>query len=126
MVNYESIISLLSIMLILIILFVVIFGCRCPHYYERFTNEEEKKEKKGNEKFISEMEEKMKGDKLMGDGGDLSQYEKTILEGLTKGSITTETFTNLVKTEKFTENNLNNLIAYVEKHKGGLGIEEKK
>jgi hypothetical protein len=124
MVNYESIISLLSVMLILVILFIVIFDCRCHHYYERFTNEEEKK---GNEKFISEMEDKMKKEKIVEDSnGNLSQYEKTILEGLTRGSITTETFTNLVKNEKFTENNLNNLIAYVEKTKGGLGIEDKK
>ena len=123
MVNYESIISLLSIMLILIILFVVLFGCRCYNYYEHFetSKEEKKEEKKGQEKFINEMKEKMKNEN-MGNGEGLSEYENTILKAFSTGKMTPEKFADLINKEQFTEDNLDNLISYVEKFKGGLGV----
>jgi len=119
MVNYESIISLLSIMLILIILFVVLFGCRCPQYYEGFENVEKKK--KGQEKFIDEMKEKMENETI-GNGNGLSDYEKSILDAFSTGKMNPEKFADLIKKEKFTESNLDNIISYIEKFKGGMDI----
>ena len=113
-------------MLILIILFVVLFGCRCYNYYEHFEiskkeEKEEKEEKKGQEKFINEMKEKMKNEN-MGNGEGLSEYENTILKAFSTGKMTPDNFAKLIEKEQFTEDNLDNLISYVEKFKGGLGV----
>jgi len=104
--NYENILSIFSLILILIILFVIIFGCnyRGCRYYENFENNENKNENKDENK----------------DNNDLSSFEHSILSGLTNGSITTEKLANLIKEEKFTPTNLNNLINYVEKFNGNI------
>lgn len=101
MVDYNNILNMFSLLLAFIILFIILFGCKCqtstmPIVKERFENKEEKKEE------------------------DLSSFEKSILNGLSAGSITTKDLTSLIKNEQFTEKNLDNLIEHVEKFKGGM------
>jgi len=100
MVEYDNILNIISIVLLLIILFIIIFGCRERKYNERFTNNKEEEEKKEEKKPI------------------LSAFENNILKQLSDGSLTTEQFTDLIKKEKFTQQNLNNVIDYVEYNKG--------
>jgi len=97
-----NILNLISLILAFIILFIIMFGCKCNTYMERFEN---KKEELKDKKDINE---------------GLSSFEKSVLEGLSSGSITTKDLTSLIKNEQFTENNLNNLITYVEKFKGNM------
>lgn len=97
MVEYNSILNMFSLLLAFIIFFIILFGCRChssPIIQEKFENKEEEKE--------------------------LTSFEKSVLNGLSAGSITTKDLTSLIKNEQFTEKNLENLIDYVEHFKGGL------
>jgi hypothetical protein len=103
MADYNKIINIISIILILIILFIILFGCQYQryNYYERFeNNKDEEKEKK--------------------DETNLSSFEKNILKQLSDGSLKTEGLTELIKQEKFTEKNLNNIITHVEKFRGNV------
>lgn len=103
MVDYNNILNMISLLLAFSILFMILFGCKCQittPVKERFENNEEKKEE------IEDFK--------------LSDFEKKILDGLTTGTLTTPNLTNLIKTEAFTEKNLENLIGYVEKFKGGM------
>ena len=103
MVEYNNILNMVSLLLAFIILFIILFGCKCnsplisSSIKERFENKEEEKKEE-----------------------DLSKFEKSILEGLSSGSITTKDLTSLIKNEQFTEKNLDNLIGHVEKFKGGM------
>jgi hypothetical protein len=102
MVEYNDILNMVSLLLAFCILFIILFGCKChtmPYVKEKFENKEEDKDKKDEE---------------------LSSFEKSILNGLTGGSITTKDLTSLIKNEQFTEKNLDNLIGHVEKFKGGM------
>lgn len=107
MVEYNNILNLFSLILAFIILFIIMFGCKnCNYRYkERFENKEneDKKEIKNED-----------------NNKNLSSFEKSVLEGLSSGSITTKDLTSLIKNEQFTETNLENLIDYVEKFKGGM------
>lgn len=115
MVNYENILNIFSLILILLIFFVIIFGCNYKgcKYYENFENNN-----KINNKDNSI--EKEKKEEFKDDNNDLSSFEHTVLKGLSDGSLTTEGLTNLIKEEKFTPTNLNNLINYVEKFNGNF------
>jgi hypothetical protein len=100
MVEYNDILNMVSLLLAFIILFIILFGCKCQtltKVKERFENKEEEKKEE-----------------------DLSSFEKSILNGLSAGSITTKDLTSLIKNEQFTEKNLDNLIEHVEKFKGGM------
>lgn len=102
--NYNKIINIISIILIILILFVILFGCQYQkyNYYERFENNEKEKETKPEKE------------------NNLSSFEQSILKGLTDGSLKTDNLTSLIKEEKFTEHNLNNIIQHVEKFKGNV------
>jgi NurA-like 5'-3' nuclease len=89
---------MISLLLALIILFIILFGCKCQTIITK-------------EKFENKTEEKKE---------DLSSFEKSILNGLSGGSLTTKDLTSLIKNQQFTEQNLENLIGYVEKFKGGM------
>lgn len=105
MVNYDTILNLVSIVILLIILFIIVFGCRfrmVNSYYENFSNKDEKDDKNKKET----------------DKTELSPFENKVLEELASGQMTTEAFTDLIKTERFTQQNLDNMIAHVEKNKG--------
>jgi flagellar biosynthesis/type III secretory pathway M-ring protein FliF/YscJ len=110
--NYinNNVLNLFSLVLALIILFIILFGCKCHRRYERFENAEKKEE---------QVDEK-KTENKSGAMELLSSFEKSILDGLSAGSITSKDLTSLIKNEQFTEKNLDNLITYVEKFKGGL------
>jgi len=97
MANYDTILNITSIVLLLLILFIIIFGCRNKKYREQFTDKNDKKED---------------------DKPTLSAFENKVLEQLSNGELTTEAFTDLIKKEKFTQDNLNNVINYVEHSKG--------
>lgn len=121
---YENILNLLSIILILMILFVIVYGCQYKHYnlhnkqrtnYEKFENKEAEIESEHKK----EPEHKKETEKNNGQCSvDISAFEKSILDGLSNGSVSTDKLTNLIKEEKFTEKNLENLINYVETFKG--------
>lgn len=100
MVDYNNILNMFSLLLAFIILFIILFGCRCQPIKEKFENKEHE-EKKGN-------------------AVELNSFEKSILTGLSSGSITTKDLTSLIKNEQFTERNLDNLITHVERFKGGM------
>ena len=118
MVNYENILNIFSLILILLIFFVIIFGCNYKgcKYYENFENNN----KINNKDNSIKKEEKEKKEEFKDDNNDLSSFEHTVLKGLSDGSLTTEGLTNLIKEEKFTPTNLNNLINYVEKFNGNF------
>lgn len=102
MVEYNDILNMVSLLLAFIILFIILFGCKgqtssIPIVKEKFENKEEEKKEE-----------------------DLSSFEKSILNGLSAGSITTKDLTSLIKNDQFTEKNLDNLIEHVEKFKGGM------
>ncbi len=102
MVNYDIILNLFSLVLLFIILFIIMFGCKGKqmNYNEYFTN----KEKENKE----EKEDKPK----------LTPFENNILTQLSNGELTTEKFADLIKKDKFTQDNLKNVIDYVEHSKG--------
>lgn len=106
MVNYDVILNLISIVLLLIILFVILFGCKGGRR-ERFTNKEDDEE-----------EEKPKKEVKKDNKPVLSKFENKVLNELSNGTLTTEAFTDLIKKEKFTQDNLNNVINFVEYSKG--------
>ncbi len=120
MVQYDNILFLLSIFLILVILFLVLFGCRRTRIinanYERFTNINDNDEKEELTEITETKKEKEKEKEVE----KLSTFEKSILDGLSSGSLTTDNLSTLIKEEKFTENNLENLINYVEHFKGNV------
>jgi len=99
MVDYNSILNMISLLLAFIILFIILFGCKCHQgtMKEKFENKEVEKK-----------------DDI------LSSFEKSILNGLSGGSLTTKDLTSLIKNQQFTEQNLENLIGYVERFKGGM------
>jgi hypothetical protein len=80
MVEYNNILNMISLLLAFIILFIILFGCKCNSCItpttikEKFENNEEKKEEE-----------------------DLSKFEKSILEGLSSGTITTKDLSSLIK-----------------------------
>ncbi len=116
MVQYDNILFLLSIFLILVILFLVLFGCKrtviINRSYEKFSNKNNEEE----EEEITEITEKKPKKEIE----KLSTFEKSILDGLSSGSLSTDNLTSLIKEEKFTEKNLENLIEYVEHFKGNI------
>ncbi len=122
MVQYDNILFLLSIFLILVILFLVLFGCRRTRIinanYERFTNINDNDEKEELTEITETKKEKEKEKEK--EVEKLSTFEKSILDGLSSGSLTTDNLSTLIKEEKFTENNLENLINYVEHFKGNV------
>jgi hypothetical protein len=107
MVKYDIIINTILIILILTIIVVVLFGCHFKgcKYFERFENNEKKEKKETPE---------------INNNNDLNKFEKSVLDGLSSGSINTEKLANLIKEEKFTPMNLDNIINYVEKFKGSI------
>jgi hypothetical protein len=103
MVKYDIIINTILIILILTIIIVVLFGCHFKgcKYFENFENNEKKESKEGKT-------------------SDLNKFEQSVLEGLSSGSLNTEKLANLIKEEKFTPMNLDNIINHVEKFKGSI------
>ena len=134
MVNYDVILNLVSIVLILLILFMILFGCKSPinkrGYYERFSNkneddDEEQEDNSDDEKEEEKFENKEKKENKEDDKeskeqkpkknkNELTGFESQILNQLSNGQLTTEGFTNLIATEKFTQKNLENIINHVE------------
>ena len=104
MVDYNNVLNMFSVLLAFIILFIILFGCKCENRSSSIKERFENKKEEENDKVIE----------------DLSTFEKTILNGLSSGSLTTKDLTSLIKNEQFTEKNLDNLIGHVEKFKGGM------
>lgn len=103
MVKYNAILNIVSIVLLFIILFVILFGCRFrKNRYEQFTNPSEEKE--------TEKEKPA-----------LSDFENQILDKLSNGQLSTDGLTELITSQKFTQENLENMINYVEHFKGNVG-----
>jgi hypothetical protein len=127
--DYSFLMHIIIIILLLFILFTILISCRCPetryvsthryyprrNYYERFTNKDDEKDEEPPKK-VEKMTEEHIDDK-----NKLNQFEKSVLEGLSTGSMKTEDLTKLIKTEKFTADNLEKIINHVETFKGGFG-----
>ena len=128
--KYDTIINTILVILILTIIVVILFGCHYKgcHYFEKFENESESenesksKEESKEEKKKKELLESIKKDSSKTNKKDqdnsLSSFEKSVLEGLSTGSLNTDGLAKLIKEEKFTNMNLDNIIKYVEKAKG--------
>lgn len=104
---YNNILSLLSLVLALAILFIVLFGCQFKKYnsFEGFENEK----KEDNKTITPESLDKKPT--------TLSAFENKIYEGLLSGKTTAKELEELINREEFTQNNLENMINYVEKFK---------
>jgi hypothetical protein len=128
--DYSFLMHIIIIILLLFILFTILISCRCPetryvsndryyprrHYYERFTNKDDEPEINESPKKVEKMTEEHIDDK-----SKLNQFEKSVLDGLTNGTMKTADLTKLIKTEKFTADNLEKIINHVETFKGGFG-----
>jgi hypothetical protein len=55
------------------------------------------------------------------DDGDsmLDKFEKNLLEEIKNGKVGSDDINDMIKTNKFTKKNLDNMINYIEKFKGG-------
>lgn len=118
--KYDTIINTILVILILTIIVVILFGCHYKgcRYFEKFENSsddnnetESKKEKKNKDSVKDSSNNKKEIDNT------LNPFEKTVLEGLSSGSLNTDGLAKLIKEEKFTNMNLDNIINYVEKAK---------
>jgi len=106
--------------LIAVMFFCVLFGCSCkrPRVREFFANTENKDEtskkedlpvpKKSTEKSTKTTEKKS-------DFSELSDFENSIIEGVQNGTITEKDMKEMIKSEKFTQENLANIISNIEK-----------
>jgi len=120
MVNYDAILYLVSIVLVLLILFMILFGCKRDgrRYYERFSNSDNDDTNDSNDTNDNNDTNDSNNKKKEKKPVELSGFENQILEQLSSGQLTTESFTNLIATQKFTQTNLENMINYVEQNKG--------
>jgi len=123
MVNYDILLNLVSIVLVLLILFMILFGCKRNgrRYFERFENPEETTDETTNDTTDKPKTKEKTDNKI-----ELSHFENQILKQLSNGQLTTEAFTDLIATQKFTQTNLENMINYVEASKGEAFIDKKK
>jgi mannitol-specific phosphotransferase system IIBC component len=119
--KYDTIINTILVILILTIIVVILFGCHYKgcRYFEKFENSHEETEEvsKNEKKKENKKESKEDTKKKTDSDNSLSSFEKTVLEGLSSGSLNTDGLAKLIKEEKFTNMNLNNIINYVEKNK---------
>jgi len=118
--KYDTIINTILVILILTIIVVILFGCHYKgcRYFEKFENSSEEDEKEKKKKDLIDNIKKDSGKK--DEDNSLSSFEKTVLEGLSTGSLNTDGLAKLIKEEKFTNMNLDNIIKYVEKAKGNV------
>jgi hypothetical protein len=110
---YNNILSLLSLVMALAILFIVLFGCQYKRYrhYEGFQDikTDEKKETTPNTPPPAKT--------------DLSHFENKLMNGLNDGTVSTKDLETMIKKEEFTQENLENMINYIEKFKGNNGLD---
>jgi len=122
--KYDTIINTILIILVLTIIIVILFGCHYKgcRYFEKFENENENEtetETKSNSNKKETKKDVSKSNKKE-DDNTLSSFEKNILEGLSTGSLNTDGLAKLIKEEKFTNMNLDNIINFVEKSKANI------
>jgi len=122
--KYDTIINAILIILVLTIIIVILFGCHYKgcRYFEKFENENENEtetETKSNSNKKETKKDVSKSNKKE-DDNTLSSFEKNILEGLSTGSLNTDGLAKLIKEEKFTNMNLDNIINFVEKSKANI------
>jgi len=118
--KYDTIINTILVILILTIIIVILFGCHYKgcRYFEKFENSSNEKENKEEKKTKDSNKNKNnKNKKEIEIDNSLNSFEKTVLEGLSSGSLNTDGLAKLIKEEKFTNMNLDNIINYVEKNK---------
>ncbi len=121
--KYDTIINTILVILILTIIVVILFGCHYKgcRYFEKFENSSQEDEKKKKDLLDNIKKDSGKNSKSKKDeDNSLSSFEKTVLEGLSTGSLNTDGLAKLIKEEKFTNMNLDNIINYVEKTKGNV------
>jgi hypothetical protein len=113
---YNNILSLFSLVMALAILFIVLFGCQYKRYrhYEGFQDikTDEKKEPTPETPKTSPPSKT-----------DLSHFENKLMEGLNDGTVSTKDLETMIKKEEFTQENLENMINYIEKFKGNNGLD---
>lgn len=93
--NFNDVLLVISLILSILILMSILFGCKYTTYnkIERFENKES---------------ESM-----------LDKFEKNLLDGIKNGKVGADDINDMIKTNKFTKKNLDNMINYIEKFKGG-------
>jgi hypothetical protein len=109
---YNNILSLFSLVMALAILFIVLFGCQYKRYrhYEGFQD-------------IKTDEKKEPTSKTTPAKNDLSHFENKLMEGLSDGTVSTKDLETMINKEEFTQENLENMINYIEKFKGNNGLD---
>jgi len=101
--EYDYILNLFSLLLIIGILFIITYGCQYKKHYERFTDIQEQEE----------YEKNLEG---------LSAMETDVVKKLTTNQMSMEQFTDLIEKAKFTKENLDNIINYVDNFEVKNGI----
>lgn len=95
--NFDTLILYVTLFLALAIFMSVAFGCAFRKSTEQFSN------KKGGNKG----------------GNGLSKFENQMLDGISAGNIGAEKIEEYIKSGKFTQEHLSNMIKYAEKMKNG-------
>ena len=122
--NINTILLYISLILAIAILFSIIFGC----FFKK-----SKIEKFATESKATDLTEKKKGDNKKG-GADkkpedkkevskteddktkskLSHFESSIVDGLSTGKMSSKDLEKFIQNGKFTKDNLENMISYIE------------
>jgi uncharacterized membrane protein YraQ (UPF0718 family) len=122
--NINTILLYISLVLAVAILFSVIFGCFFKkRKIEKFATDS--KEAGNDLAAVSKKDDKKKDDKKVSHNADkkkedskteskLSQFETSIVDGLSSGKMSSKDLEKFIQDGKFTKDNLNNMISYIE------------
>jgi hypothetical protein len=106
MADYNYVLNLVSLLLIIAILFIIMYGCQYNKHrkIENFMDIEE---------YEKELENQKTQDESLKKAADITKKLKT-------DEISTEKFTDMIKDGKFTKDDLDKMIDYVEKFENKL------
>jgi len=91
-IDYSALLLIISLILSILILISVLYGCKYTNYkIEKFENNDSM----------------------------LDKFEKNLLDGIKNGKVNSDHINDMIKTNKFTKKNLDNMINYIENFKGG-------
>lgn len=117
----QNVLIAVSFLLLVAIFLSLLFGCsyKKSFSFEYFSTEEkdnEKKDTKDVKKDAKEDKKEIKDDKKHDDSKhNLTDFEKEIKDGVQKGTISEKKMEELIKSEKFTQQNLSNILASINK-----------
>lgn len=118
--NINTILLYISLVLAIAILFSVIFGCffkkRKIEKFATDSNDADKTldtSKKNNDNKDGKKESKKEGAGFA-TASKLSNFESSIVDGLSSGKMSSKDLEKFIQDGKFTKENLNNMISFIE------------